>query len=67
MAYQWLSGGISAVDGFLSSGVAADIKGNNADKKDIAIIYSLAESSCAGVYTQNKYCAAPVSWCKNIS
>ncbi|BDU51159.1 bifunctional glutamate N-acetyltransferase/amino-acid acetyltransferase ArgJ [Haliovirga abyssi] len=47
-------GDITWVNGFKSSGVVADIKGNGGDKKDLAIIYCEKECVTAAVFTTNK-------------
>ncbi|MGI5891229.1 MAG: bifunctional glutamate N-acetyltransferase/amino-acid acetyltransferase ArgJ [Bacillota bacterium] len=62
-----IAGGITAVQGFKASGIHIGIKSRNPDKKDVAII--AAENICqvAGCYTKNKYAAAPVTWCREIT
>jgi glutamate N-acetyltransferase/amino-acid N-acetyltransferase len=57
---QTIANGICAPKGFLASGVAANIKGNNADKKDVALVFSIKPASAAGVFTTNVAKAAPV-------
>ena len=54
---KFLDGGMSAVQGFKSTGIHCGIK---RAKKDLAIIYSQEEAVAAGVFTQNKVAAAPV-------
>ncbi len=51
-----IEGSITAPQGFLAQGVEASIK--KADKKDLAIIYSLQKCNAAGVFTTNKVRAA---------
>ncbi len=53
-----VSGGITAVPGFLAAGISAGIKKNG--DKDLALIYSSEPSLAAGVFTSNKFAAAPV-------
>ncbi len=62
-----IAGGITAPQGFIAAGVNADIKGNGDEKKDIALICSQTAAACAGVFTQNKYAAAPVKWSRRVS
>lgn len=52
-----LPGGVTAVPGFLASGIAAGLKKS---KPDIAVIYSPTLCSAAGVFTTNVVKAAPV-------
>lgn len=56
--WETVSGGVTAVPGFLASGIAAAVKYK--DKKDIALIYSTVPATAAGVFTINKVKAAPV-------
>lgn len=53
-------GGVTAPQGFMASGVAADIKGNGSGKKDLAVLFSRVPCAVAGVFTTNKVKAAPV-------
>jgi glutamate N-acetyltransferase/amino-acid N-acetyltransferase len=53
-----LTGGISAVPGILSAGIAAGIKKTNTP--DLALIVSECEATVAGVFTTNRVAAAPV-------
>jgi len=53
-----LTGGISAVPGFLAAGMASGIKKTNAP--DLALIVSECTATVAGVFTVNKAVAAPV-------
>jgi len=52
-----IKGGITAVQGFKASGLHCGIKRSRAD---LALIYTEAEASAAGVFTQNTVKAAPV-------
>jgi len=56
-------GTITYVDGFMSSGVAADIKGKKTGKKDVAVIYSEDECVAAGVFTVNKVRSKTIDVC----
>ena len=47
------------VPGFTSGGVAAGIKGG--DTRDLALIFSEAPASAAGLFTTNQVKAAPVT------
>jgi len=53
-----ISGGITAVPGFMAAGVAAGLK--KANKKDVALVYSDNPASAAAVFTKNKVKAAPI-------
>ncbi len=52
-------GGICAAKGFLASGIHCGVR-KNAEKPDLALIYSEAPCNAAGVFTKNKVKAAPV-------
>lgn len=56
--FNKIEGGITAVEGFLASGLHCGIKKNK--QLDLALIY--AEDSCdvAGLFTKNTFCAAPL-------
>ncbi len=53
-------GGVCTPLGFSSGGININVKGNNAQKKDWGILYSMVPALCAAVFTKNKVCAAPV-------
>jgi glutamate N-acetyltransferase/amino-acid N-acetyltransferase len=53
-----IEGGVTAPQGFLAQGVAAEVK--KKDKKDVAVIYSSKPCNAAGVYTTNRVRAACV-------
>lgn len=53
-----IDGGITSPKGFKASGVAAGIR--KKDRKDVALVYSDVLSQGAGVYTINKFKAAPL-------
>jgi glutamate N-acetyltransferase / amino-acid N-acetyltransferase len=55
---EWLEGGITAVPGFLASGVVAGIKPSG--KKDLALIHSPTPARSAAVFTSNQVKGAPV-------
>ncbi len=57
---KYIEGGISAPLGFMSSGVAADLRKKGSTKKDVALIFSETPAVAAGVFTKNKVKAAPV-------
>ena len=61
------TGGVTFAKGYKACAIAVDIKGVKSDKKDLAIIYSECPAVTAGVYTQNKYAAAPVKWDQKIT
>jgi glutamate N-acetyltransferase/amino-acid N-acetyltransferase len=58
--------GVCAPLGFSASSVAADIKGNKKGKKDLTLLYSEMPFNTAAVFTSNKFCAAPVTFCRDI-
>ncbi len=53
-----INGGICAPEGFLAAGFAAGLK--KSGKKDLALIYAKQPCSAAGVFTTNRFKAAPV-------
>ena len=53
-----LSGSITAVPGFLASGIYAGIK--KVEKKDLALIFSKSLCTAAGLFTKNEVKGAPV-------
>ena len=57
-----IEGGITAVEGVQAAGICAGIK--KAETKDIALIYSDAPATAAGVFTSNIVTAAPVLLCR---
>lgn len=61
-----INGGVTAARGFLAAGIHAGIK-NNPQKKDLAIICAEGDAVCGGVFTQNKFAAAPVNWCRSVA
>ena len=64
--FKPIKGGITAVPGFLASGIYAGIKKVNkrvsrgSSPKDIALIYSERIASVAGMFTKNRFKAAPL-------
>ena len=66
MTIQEISGGVTAAKGFLAGAVHAGVKSSNKTKKDVAVIYSETPAYVSGVFTQNKFAAAPVAWCRSI-
>lgn len=59
-----IDGGVTAPKGFQAAGLCAGIK--KGDKKDMAMIYSTAPCTAAGVFTTNMVKAAPVKWDKQV-
>ncbi|TLD80292.1 bifunctional glutamate N-acetyltransferase/amino-acid acetyltransferase ArgJ [Helicobacter sp. MIT 11-5569] len=53
-----IHGGIAAAEGFYCDGVSAGLKGNG--KPDIAFIYADSLCEVEALFTQNKFCAAPI-------
>jgi len=66
MIIKEVSGGITAAKGFLAGAVHVGVKSSNKTKKDVALIYSKTPAHVSGVFTQNKFAAAPVAWCREI-
>jgi glutamate N-acetyltransferase/amino-acid N-acetyltransferase len=64
--FKEIEGGVTAAKGFVAAGIHAGIK-KSSSKKDVAIIFSEAESVCGGVFTQNRFAAAPVNWCRKVN
>lgn len=57
--------GVTAPEGFLATGVTCGLK--ESGRLDLAIIYSEEEkTAAAGVFTKNKFAAAPVQVSKNL-
>jgi len=68
--FREIDSSIVAPKGFLASGVFCDIKrlgtGKGSEKgrkRDLALIYSQAPATVAGLFTTNQVCAAPVKVC----
>lgn len=62
---QEAAGGVTAAAGFVAGGLHAGLK-KCPEKKDLAIIHSLAPAVVGAVFTQNKFAAAPVNWCRQV-
>ncbi|SVB09549.1 uncharacterized protein METZ01_LOCUS162403, partial [marine metagenome] len=58
-----IHGGVTAAPGFKAAGVHAGLKDSH--QKDFAIILSDSQATAAGVFTQNRVCAAPVTLCRD--
>ena len=59
-----IHGGVTAAPGFKAAGVHAGLKDSH--QKDFAIILSDSQATAAGVFTQNRVCAAPVTLCRDV-
>ncbi|MCZ6680542.1 MAG: bifunctional ornithine acetyltransferase/N-acetylglutamate synthase, partial [Candidatus Poribacteria bacterium] len=57
-----VDGGITAVPGISAAGVHAGLKPD--DQKDVALIVADVPAVAAGVFTQNRACAAPIFVCR---
>ncbi len=55
---EWLEGGITAVPGLFAAGLHCGIKPTPA--RDLALVYSSASATVAGVFTTNRIQGAPV-------
>lgn len=58
-----IKGGITSPKGFMATGNHVGIR---KEKKDLALIYSVAPAKISGVFTKNVVKAAPVLWCQDI-
>lgn len=57
--------GVTAAQGFAAAGIAAGIKDGN--KKDMALVVNTGDDlTAAGVFTTNKFQAAPVVWSRDV-
>ncbi|QGI94025.1 hypothetical protein CEK26_007094 [Fusarium fujikuroi] len=52
--------------GFIASGVLAGVKPGNTSKPDIALVTSDRPCAAAGVFTKNKFQAAPVTYSRKL-
>ena len=59
-----IPGGVTAAGGFHASGMACGIK--KSGKPDLALLYSVAPALGVGAFTQNRFAAAPVEWCRRV-
>ena len=57
--YKYIDGGVCASKGFLANGLNSGINPNK-EKNDMCLVFSEAQCSAAGVFTQNKVKGAPV-------
>jgi glutamate N-acetyltransferase/amino-acid N-acetyltransferase len=55
---EWLDGGITAVPGIFGAGLHCGIKATSA--RDLALVYSSAPATVAGVFTTSRILGAPV-------
>lgn len=58
--YKRIKGGVGAPKGFLTAAVGCGIKNPEAERLDLALIYSELACSSAGTFTTNRVKAAPV-------
>lgn len=58
LIFKQIDGGITAVAGFLASGVSCGIKKKG--QLDLALIYAEKPCTVAGLFTKNSFCAAPL-------
>lgn len=65
MSITVIEGGVTSPKGFKASNTAAGIKYK--DRTDMAMVYSEAGCTSAGVYTSNIVKAAPVIWDKKVT
>ena len=61
MAYQLIEGGgVTSPKGFVAGACYVGVKSSKSEKPDVAVLYSEYPTSCAALFTTNKFCAAPV-------
>ena len=61
MAYQLIEGGgVTSPKGFMAGACYVGVKSRKSEKPDVAVLYSEYPTSCAALFTTNKFCAAPV-------
>ena len=61
MAYQLIEGGgVTSPKGFVAGACYVGVKSRKSEKPDVAVLYSEYPTSCAALFTTNKFCAAPV-------
>ncbi len=60
MTYKMIEGGVTAPKGFKASATYVGIKSKKSEKPDMALLLSETKTSCAAVFTTNKFAAAPV-------
>lgn len=63
--YTYIDGGVCAAKGFRANGLYSAIKVNPTEKYDLCLVVSDVLCSAAGVFTQNKVQAAPVTVSKS--
>ncbi|MDR3308139.1 MAG: bifunctional glutamate N-acetyltransferase/amino-acid acetyltransferase ArgJ [Coriobacteriales bacterium] len=56
----FIEGGLGAVKGVCCAGVSAGFR-RNPERKDLALVVTGTPATAAGVFTQNAFCAAPVT------
>lgn len=61
-----IEGGVCAAEGFSAAGFYCGIKESITRKKDLALIKSDVMAKAGGVFTTNKFAAAPVQWSREI-
>lgn len=59
--YSYIDGGVCAAKGFRANGLYSGIKENPAKKPDLCLVAADVPCQAAGVFTQNKVQAAPVT------
>lgn len=59
-------GGVCTPLGFSASAVVADIKGKKKGNKDLALILSDLPCNLGASFTKNRFCAAPVKYCREL-
>ena len=58
MKFHKIKGGVTAAKGYLAAGIYCGIKKKH--KPDLSLVFSEQEAAAAGVYTKNRFQAAPV-------
>ena len=58
-------GGVTTPSGFRATGVHAGFR-KNPNRFDFALVVADALARTTGVFTQNRFCAAPVTYCREV-
>ena len=66
MAYEIISGGVTAAKGYKCSSTRVGIKPKGTNR-DVTLIKSEVPAVCVGTFTRNLVKAAPVKWDMNIA
>ena len=59
-------GTLTSPKGFLAGAAYAGLKTASDGQRDVGLLFSETPCAVAGVFTQNKFRAAPVHWCQEV-